>query len=170
MKDQLADDTHALLAPLYAEYRLLGERIANLTSQLDLISMADIARLTGQRRATVGNWKARHTDFPPARGHSARGPLYDPGEVTAWLVSTNRLYKPPQGVWSTHVVIQEPVAVSDIADRCGVKPNAVSNWITRHPDFPSPKVVVARGEIAIYDWPDVRRWAAAHRKTVIAKT
>lgn len=58
----------------------------------DLISMAEIARIAGQSRSTVGNWKARDPDdFPAERGRSTRGPLYDRGEVTAWLVATNRL-------------------------------------------------------------------------------
>ncbi len=56
--------------------------------------MADIARLAGQSRATVGNWKSRNPeDFPPERGRGLRGPLYDRAEVTAWLESTNRLDK-----------------------------------------------------------------------------
>jgi len=58
---------------------------------LGLISTADIARLAGQSRATVGNWKARNPDFPPERGRSSRGPLYDRAEVTEWLESTGRL-------------------------------------------------------------------------------
>jgi len=62
--------------------------------QFDLISMADIARLAGQSRATVGNWKARNPDdFPPERGRGSRGPLYDRVEVTDWLEATNRLDK-----------------------------------------------------------------------------
>jgi type I restriction-modification system DNA methylase subunit/predicted DNA-binding transcriptional regulator AlpA len=62
--------------------------------QPDLISMADIARLAGQSRATVGNWKSRNPeDFPPERGRGSRGPLYDRAEVTAWLEATNRLDK-----------------------------------------------------------------------------
>jgi type I restriction-modification system DNA methylase subunit len=65
---------------------------------LDLISMADIARLAGQSRATVGNWKARNPDFPAERGRGPRGPLYDRAEVTQWLESTNRLDKQPQEV------------------------------------------------------------------------
>ena len=60
-------------------------------STLDLISMADIAQLAGQSRATVGNWKSRNLDFPPERGRGSRGPLYDRAEVVAWLQATNRL-------------------------------------------------------------------------------
>src|SRR5579884_1820205 len=62
-----------------------------------LISMAEIARLAGQSRATVGNWKARNPeDFPRERGHSGRGPLYDRAEVVAWLEATNRLDSRPR--------------------------------------------------------------------------
>ena len=39
----------------------------------NLISMADVARMTGQSRSTVGNWKARHADFPaPRQPHQSR--------------------------------------------------------------------------------------------------
>jgi hypothetical protein len=65
---------------------------------LDLISTADIARLAGQSRATVGNWKSRNPDFPPERGRSSRGPLYDRAEVTRWLESTGRLAQRPHEV------------------------------------------------------------------------
>lgn len=57
----------------------------------DLIPMADIARLAGQSRATVGNWKSRYADFPPERGRTSRGPLYNRTEVIEWLEQTNRL-------------------------------------------------------------------------------
>jgi len=65
---------------------------------LDLISMADIARLAGQSRATVGNWKSRNPDFPAERGRGSRGPLYDRAEVTTWLEGKNRLDRRPQEV------------------------------------------------------------------------
>lgn len=63
------------------------------SSSTDLISMADIARLAGEKRATVGNWKARNPDdFPRERGRGARGPLYDRAEVIDWLEARNRLH------------------------------------------------------------------------------
>jgi type I restriction-modification system DNA methylase subunit len=62
----------------------------------DLVSTADIARLAGEGRATVGNWKVRYAEFPPERGRSKRGPLYDRAEVTAWLRETGRLRRPPE--------------------------------------------------------------------------
>ncbi len=51
----------------------------------DLLSMADVARLAGQSRATVGNWKKRYPDFPSERSRNPRGPLYDRSEIVEWL-------------------------------------------------------------------------------------
>jgi predicted DNA-binding transcriptional regulator AlpA len=66
---------------------------------IDLISMADIARVAAQSRATVGNWKSRNPeDFPPERGRGPRGPLYNRAEVIAWLEATGRLDKRPPEV------------------------------------------------------------------------
>ena len=74
------------------------------TPDYDLISMADIARLAGESRATVGNWKRRNPDdFPVERGRGPRGPLYDRIEVTEWLSATGRLdQRPPEvvAVWT----------------------------------------------------------------------
>ncbi len=64
--------------------------------EYDLISMADIARLAGRSRATVGNWKSRNPDdFPPERGRSPRGPLYDRSEAIEWLRDKGRLESAP---------------------------------------------------------------------------
>jgi hypothetical protein len=62
-----------------------------------LISMADISRLAGQSRSTVGNWKARENDFPPEHSRGNRGPLYDKAVVVAWLEAKGRLAKPQAG-------------------------------------------------------------------------
>ena len=74
----------------------------------DLISMADIARLAGQSRAAVGNWKSRNPDeFPVERGRGPRGPLYDRSEVIAWLEATNRLdQRSPDAVATRHLADQ----------------------------------------------------------------
>lgn len=75
-----------------------------------LISMADIARITGQSRATVGNWKSRNSDFPPASSRGPRGPLYDPTEIFKWLDSTGRLDK--LDAWRAEQDALQPVRVA----------------------------------------------------------
>jgi len=79
--------------------------------------MADISRLAGQSRATVGNWKSRNPeDFPPERGRGSRGPLYDRAEVTAWLEVTNRLDKrSPEvtAVWHLADQLRGDVSIED---------------------------------------------------------
>lgn len=62
-----------------------------MTSTADLVSMADIARIAGQSRSTVGNWKARHADFPAPTSRTSRGPLYGRNDVEAWLQRTGRV-------------------------------------------------------------------------------
>lgn len=52
----------------------------------DLINVSEIAALAGTARSTVSNWKRRHPDtFPPERGRSPRGPLFDRAEIIEWL-------------------------------------------------------------------------------------
>lgn len=59
-----------------------------MTTNTELVSMADIARMAGVSRAVVGNWKRRHADtFPKERTRSRQGPLYDAVEVAAWLAN-----------------------------------------------------------------------------------
>lgn len=87
------------------------------TTDFDLISMADISRLAGQSRATVGNWKARNPDdFPQERGRGSRGPLYDRVEVTEWLIATNRLDERPRevaAVWELANDLRDGITTED---------------------------------------------------------
>ncbi|HEY9392061.1 MAG TPA: hypothetical protein VIR27_20095, partial [Mycobacteriales bacterium] len=55
-----------------------------------LISMGDIAALAGVRRPVVTTWRRRHPDFPVPVSSSGTRPLFDPREVTEWLVATGR--------------------------------------------------------------------------------
>ena len=68
-------------------------------TETKLIGMAEIARLAGESRATVGNWKRRYPDFPQERGRNPRGPLYDQAEIQAWL-----LERKPQPERSKNVI------------------------------------------------------------------
>ena len=56
------------------------------------------------------------------------------------------------------------VGTQDIADRLGVEKNVVSNWKKRHPDFPTPVVLVSAGHVSVYLWSEVQGWAMAHGK------
>jgi hypothetical protein len=59
------------------------------------------------------------------------------------------------------VDVKNLVGTSEIAERLGVsRHQVVHDWRRRHPDFPEPVAQLKRG--AIWNWPDVERWA---RKT-----
>ena len=57
----------------------------------DLITLVEVARIAGQKRSTVGNWKDRIEGFPNPRDKGSRGPLYEKAEVVEWLIDTGRL-------------------------------------------------------------------------------
>jgi len=59
----------------------------------------------------------------------------------------------------TAVTLTDPVGITEIADRLGVKPNVVSNWTARHDDFPEPVFRLAMG--GVWDFADVRAWFRA---------
>lgn len=56
------------------------------------------------------------------------------------------------------------ISPADIAEECGASRPAVSNWVARYPDFPSPLTTVAQGHTPIYsrkavlDWYDRKTW------------
>jgi len=87
--------------------------------QTGLISMAEIARLAGQSRSTVGNWKKRNDDFPKERGSNQRGPLYDRNEMLDWLRNTGRLTAEDQAdklVWQAMEALRGALGVGPAAD------------------------------------------------------
>jgi len=59
----------------------------------------------------------------------------------------------------TYRALDDLVAGVDIADRLGVRPPAVSNWQVRYADFPAPVVRIGRGNLPIFSWEQVERWA-----------
>jgi hypothetical protein len=58
--------------------------------------------------------------------------------------------------------MDDPVGVSDIAQRAGVKPDTVQKWRDRHADFPAPVLKLARGPL--WEWTDVEDWLARERR------
>lgn len=49
------------------------------------------------------------------------------------------------------------VGNADIAERCGVGRPAVSNWIKRYSDFPTPLLTISSGT-RIWSWVEVQEW------------
>ncbi|QVI24278.1 N-6 DNA methylase [Nocardia tengchongensis] len=52
-----------------------------------LVTAADIARYADVTRATVSNWRRRHSDFPAIAGGTEARPLFDFDEVRAWVAA-----------------------------------------------------------------------------------
>lgn len=67
----------------------------------DVLTAADIARLAGVTRATVSNWRRRHTDFPASAGGTAASPAYARTAVEAWLAGRGALpeLSPEERLW-----------------------------------------------------------------------
>ncbi|PAN02047.1 hypothetical protein CJI59_07985 [Streptomyces sp. Alain-F2R5] len=60
----------------------------------DTVLMTGIARIAGVGRATVANWRRRHTDFPaPAQG-TATHPEFDRPAAVAWLLAHDKITVP----------------------------------------------------------------------------
>ncbi|MFR9751097.1 N-6 DNA methylase [Nocardia sp. 004] len=51
------------------------------------VSAAELSRLAGVTRATVSNWRRRHSDFPKAVGGSEARPVFDLRQVQEWLAA-----------------------------------------------------------------------------------
>ncbi|MFF6815176.1 hypothetical protein ACFZAG_35620 [Streptomyces sp. NPDC012403] len=51
------------------------------------VTAAEISRIAGVTRATVSNWRRRHSDFPAPTGGTETSPLCDLETVRAWLRS-----------------------------------------------------------------------------------
>ncbi|MER5182670.1 N-6 DNA methylase [Streptomyces sp. NPDC002896] len=49
------------------------------------VTAAEISRIAGVTRATVSNWRRRHSDFPVPSGGTESSPLYDLEAVRVWL-------------------------------------------------------------------------------------
>lgn len=62
-----------------------------MTDSITQITAAEISRLAGVTRATVSNWRRRHSDFPAAVGGTDTSPTYDLDTVRAWLAERGQL-------------------------------------------------------------------------------
>ncbi|MEU1745809.1 N-6 DNA methylase [Micromonospora arida] len=55
------------------------------------VTAAEISRMAGVSRATVSNWRRRHTDFPSPSGGTETSPAYDLDAVRSWLSGRGQL-------------------------------------------------------------------------------
>ncbi|SNS77221.1 N-6 DNA Methylase [Asanoa hainanensis] len=55
------------------------------------VTAAEISRLAGVTRATVSNWRRRHSDFPAPSGGTDTSPAYDLDAVQTWLAARGQL-------------------------------------------------------------------------------
>ncbi|MEU7947414.1 N-6 DNA methylase [Micromonospora taraxaci] len=55
------------------------------------VTAAEISRLAGVTRATVSNWRRRHSDFPAPTGGTDTSPAYDLAAVQGWLAARGQL-------------------------------------------------------------------------------
>lgn len=62
-----------------------------MASQSEQLTAAEISRLAGVTRATVSNWRRRHSDFPQPSGGTEASPSYDRRQVEVWLDARGRL-------------------------------------------------------------------------------
>ena len=76
---------------------------AQVNTDEQQITAADIARLAGVTRAAVSNWRRRHEDFPAPSGGTSSSPLFPLGAVRAWLESQNKGAQetPEVRLWNT---------------------------------------------------------------------
>jgi len=59
-------------------------------------------------------------------------------------------------------ITPELLFLSELRQICGVKQNAISNWISRFPDFPQP--LHEAGRQAVYDRNEIHEWLERHGK------
>lgn len=55
-----------------------------------LMSMTEVAELTGVRRPVVSTWRRRHPDFPKPAAEERGQLLFDAAQIIDWLVETGR--------------------------------------------------------------------------------
>ncbi len=56
-----------------------------------LMTMTDVAELADVQRPVVSTWRRRHADFPAPAGGDGSQPLFNTGEIAAWLLATGRI-------------------------------------------------------------------------------
>ena len=61
------------------------------STQLLLVGIPEIARISHVGPSAVGNWRKRHPDFPTPKVQAPSGALFDLGEIETWLVEKGKI-------------------------------------------------------------------------------
>ena len=89
-------------------------------------------------------------------GPQRQGPAPKEPRTQRRLVDRFPEYEHPKGFSSL-------VTARDISDVLGVSGPVVSNWINRHPQFPTPKLIAGQGRGAgMWDLGDIANWHSEH--------
>lgn len=130
----------------------------------DPVSVTDIATRLGVRATAVSNWRQRHSDFPKPVFMVANSQIavWEWAPVALWHGIHTKAHKSASASRSTSLV-----RGADIARMFGVSPQAVSNWLNRHEDFPRPVGTVPgpgrAGGASVWERSDVERWYRLRR-------
>lgn len=83
----------------------------------ELMSLTDVARLSGVNKSAVTNWKDRHSDFPKPVPTAERGIFFNRSEVMAWL-NENRpgSFRLEQWLWEAACQIRGPLDAPKFKD------------------------------------------------------
>ncbi|MGW1129855.1 hypothetical protein [Streptomyces sp. NPDC002526] len=58
------------------------------------LTLAEVARICGVRRAAAASWRRRHADFPDPAGGTDQEPEFDRAAVVAWLLAHDKITIP----------------------------------------------------------------------------
>ncbi|WP_229403578.1 HsdM family class I SAM-dependent methyltransferase [Micromonospora okii] len=85
------------------------------------LTASGIARLADVGRAAVSNWRRRYADFPAPVGGTPASPLFDAGEVEAWLRRHGRLHQAGTAHWAWRLIesYQPATQISDVLSVAG---------------------------------------------------
>lgn len=82
-----------------------------------MVSLADVADLTGVTRPAVSNWRRRHRDFPEPVDESGAVALFALDDVREWLRAHGKRFDEPslaQALWSLITGVRAEATLNDV--------------------------------------------------------
>lgn len=115
----------------------------------EILTMADIAALSGKSRGTIGALKAKGY-LPEPDGMIAGQPVWHRSTVEAWLASRpgygSKLADVPQGSEAARAACAGWVSAPELAERFGVPAPTFRDWV-KAGKFPAPHGKVGRAVV-----------------------